>query len=243
MWLNGGIFSLFLSGLSSYIYSITKMQISWILWKLRALSLSVNIPLTYFTVFHCSFTLYLDPYVRSNSVSSGLKDMPGVLVIILVYTASLGCTRITSSLRLHAPLKMSPGTSLNWIRTSALRSFRAAKRKMKIVYQKLFTCIVKWRPNITTWKKIKLLQNKLNIYKNARTQYIFKGILDFSGKWLSVRLSVLNFPCLVKLCRDYTTLTLIQFAHPRWKLWFWTNIPIESIHVSNRTYHKGDWYT
>lgn len=49
-----------------------------------------------------SFTfLYLFLEVRSSSDSSGLKNMPGFLVITLAYTASLGCTRITSLLRLH----------------------------------------------------------------------------------------------------------------------------------------------
>lgn len=58
--------------------------------------------------------------------------MPGFLVIILVYTASLGCTRITSSLRLHCCWKMSPATSRNCSRTSALRSFSALpQRRMK----------------------------------------------------------------------------------------------------------------
>ena len=45
LWLNGDIFLIFLSGLSSYI--LPKWKKSWILWKLRALSQlwSLNIPL------------------------------------------------------------------------------------------------------------------------------------------------------------------------------------------------------
>jgi len=41
-----------------------------------------------------------------------------------VILASLGWTRMTSSLR-AAPLKRPPGTSWNWIRISALRSLSA----------------------------------------------------------------------------------------------------------------------
>merc|ERR1719222_1743951 len=40
-------------------------------------------------------------------------------------TLSLGWTRITNSFLTLSPLKMSPGTSLYWIRTSAFLSFKA----------------------------------------------------------------------------------------------------------------------
>lgn len=63
--------------------------------------------------------------MRSNSVSSRVKLIPGDFVITLTYTASPGWTRITSSFRFACPLKMSPGTSWYWIRISAFLSFRA----------------------------------------------------------------------------------------------------------------------
>ena len=74
-------------------------------------------------------TPYRFLYVRSISLSRGSKDIPGCLVMVLTYMASLGWTRITSSLRQLFPSKMSPGTSRNCTRTSALRSFRAGRSR------------------------------------------------------------------------------------------------------------------
>ena len=75
-----------------------------------------------------TLTLYLMLYDRSSSLSSQSNVMPGRFVIIFMYTASPGCTRITSSLRWICPRrKISPGTSRNCIRTSALRSLRAVE--------------------------------------------------------------------------------------------------------------------
>lgn len=71
-------------------------------------------------------TSYLRLYVRSNSVLTGSTFTPGDFVIIFKYTDSFGCTRITISFRFNEPSsKISPGTVLNWIRTSAFRSFNA----------------------------------------------------------------------------------------------------------------------
>lgn len=51
-------------------------------------------------------------------------DRPGSLEFILMYTHSLGCTRMTSSLR-GISLKIPEVTSRNWMRTSAFCSLRA----------------------------------------------------------------------------------------------------------------------
>ena len=45
---------------------------------------------------------------------------------------SFGCSLTTSSFRLHLPPKMSPGASVNWIRTSAFRSFKAIKKPTQL---------------------------------------------------------------------------------------------------------------
>mmetsp|Transcript_4927 Transcript_4927/g.13257 ORF Transcript_4927/g.13257 Transcript_4927/m.13257 type:complete len:233 (-) Transcript_4927:794-1492(-) len=70
-------------------------------------------------------------YERSSSVVTGSPLSPGVFMFILRYTASLGCMRITNSLRWIDSfgrlgyIKFAAGGAWNWTRTSTLCSLRA----------------------------------------------------------------------------------------------------------------------